>query len=186
MDLLRSRNVVPRILPGVDAAGDERYVILPGEDADISTAAGRPVGSEFWDPARKLAFMDAHNIDISVLSLANPWLDFAAPDDAAALATTLNDDMQDLCSSTGAGRLYGFGVLPTPVPTACAGELRRLMTLDRMRGVIFSARGFGAGLDDRALDGVWAAAEETEATVFIHPHYGLGQVRPRRPVPQPT
>ena len=182
MDILRSRNTVPRILPGVDAAGDERYVILPGEDTDASTAKGRPVGSEFWDPARKLAFMDSHGIEASVLSLANPWLDFVTPDEVAALAVILNDDMQALCSSAESrGRLYGFGVLPTPDPPACAGELRRLMSHDRMRGVILSARGLGEGLDDRRLDDVWAAAEETGATIFIHPHYGLGQVSTRRP-----
>ena len=181
MDILRSRKIVPRILPGVDEVGDERYVILPGEDIDSSTSKGRPVGSEFWDPARKLAFMDTHGIEISVLSLANPWLDFAAPEEAAALAVELNNDMHNLCTSaSSAGRFYGFGILPTSDPAACAGELRRLMALDRMRGVILSARGLGSGLDDRALDEVWATAEELDATIFIHPHYGIGQVLPHK------
>lgn len=32
-----------------------------------TTAAGRPIGSEYYDPERKLAFMDMHGIEISVL-----------------------------------------------------------------------------------------------------------------------
>jgi predicted TIM-barrel fold metal-dependent hydrolase len=172
MDVLRGRNLVPRIAAGTDEAGDERLIILPGEDAEKSTAAGRPVGGEFWDPVRKLAFMDAHDIAVSVISLANPWLDFLPPDEAVPLATALNEEMQAICAASG-GRLYGFGVLPTPAPAACADELRRLMRLDRLRGVIIGARGLGKGLDDPALTPVWHAAEETGATIFVHPHYGV-------------
>jgi hypothetical protein len=38
--------------------GQDRMLILPGEDADNSTSAGRPIGSEYWDRCRKLAFID--------------------------------------------------------------------------------------------------------------------------------
>ncbi|KAL0565204.1 hypothetical protein V5O48_016831 [Marasmius crinis-equi] len=34
-------------------------------------------------------------------------------------------------------------------------------------------RGLGKGLDDEALDPVWAAIEEAELVVFLHPHYGV-------------
>ena len=37
---------------------------------------GRPIGDEYWSLDRKLAFMDTHHIGASVLSTANPWLDF--------------------------------------------------------------------------------------------------------------
>ncbi len=34
-------------------------------------------------------------------------------------------------------------------------------------------RGIGKGLDDEALDPVWAAIEKAGLVVFIHPHYGV-------------
>jgi predicted TIM-barrel fold metal-dependent hydrolase len=35
-------------------------------------------------------------------------------------------------------------------------------------------RGIGKGLDDDALDPLWAAIERFKLVVFLHPHYGLG------------
>ena len=58
--LLRERKQIPRI---VSREKGDRLIILPDEDADTSTSAGRPIGSEFYDVRRKLAFMDQHNID---------------------------------------------------------------------------------------------------------------------------
>jgi predicted TIM-barrel fold metal-dependent hydrolase len=34
-------------------------------------------------------------------------------------------------------------------------------------------RGVGKGLDDPALDPVWAAIEKARLVVFLHPHYGV-------------
>ena len=34
-------------------------------------------------------------------------------------------------------------------------------------------RGVGKGLDDLALDPVWAAIEQAGLVIFIHPHYGV-------------
>jgi len=34
-------------------------------------------------------------------------------------------------------------------------------------------RGVGKGLDDEALDPVWAAIEKAGLVVFLHPHYGV-------------
>lgn len=166
--LLRNRTAVPRI---VTRDGQDRMLILPHEDTDNSTAAGRPIGSEYWDPARKLAYMDRHGIAVSVLSPANPWLDFLL--DAAGEAAAINRDMEALCA-TGGGRFYGLGLLPVRDQAAAAAEIRHIATLPHLRGVIIGTTGAGKGLDDPALDPVWAAAEAEGLMVFIHPHYGLG------------
>ena len=42
-------------------------IILPGEDEEGSTSAGRPISDLYYSQDRKLAFMDNHGIDISVL-----------------------------------------------------------------------------------------------------------------------
>jgi aminocarboxymuconate-semialdehyde decarboxylase len=148
-------------------------LILPGEDTDTSTSVGRPIGSEYWDPARKCGFMDHHGIAVSVVSPANPWLDFMPGAEAAPVATEINQDVEALCASS-KGRLFGLGLLPTRDPAMAAAELRRIATLPHLRGAIIGTTGAGTGLDDPALSPVWAAAEREQLTVFLHPHYGLG------------
>lgn len=170
VSLLRGRMSVPRI---VTRGGQDRMLILPGEDADSSTSVGRPIGSEYWDPARKLAFMDRHGIAVSVISPANPWLDFLPGAEAGPVATGINEDMEALCASSG-GRLYGLGLLPLRDPAAAAIELERIGKLAHLRGAIIGTTGTGKGLDDPALDLVWAAAERAGLMLFVHPHYGLG------------
>jgi predicted TIM-barrel fold metal-dependent hydrolase len=168
--LLRQRSKVPRIV--VRAAGD-RLVILPDEEADTSTSAGRPIGGEFHEVSRKLAFMDTHNIAVSVVSSANPWIDFVEPDEAPALAAQLNDDLEAMCAAS-AGRLLGFGVLALQQPETCAAELKRIAGHSHMRGVIIGSAGRGRGLDDPYFEPIWKAAADAGLFVFIHPHYGIG------------
>ena len=168
VSLLRARGAVPRI---VTRDGRDRMLILPNEDADSSTSAGRPIGSEYWDGARKVAFMDRHGIAVSVISPANPWLDFLA--DAGQVATGINEDIEAMCSASH-GRLYGMGLLPMRDPVAAADELGRIAGLAHLRGAVIGTTGAGRGLDDNALDPVWAAAERFGLIMFVHPHYGLG------------
>src|ERR1043166_8222811 len=89
--LLRSRQGIPRI---VSRGSGERLIILPDEDADQSTSAGRPIGSEVHEVSRKLALMDKHGLAVSIVSSANPWLDFVDPAEAPALAAELNTDLE--------------------------------------------------------------------------------------------
>jgi aminocarboxymuconate-semialdehyde decarboxylase len=170
VELLRARDVEPRI---VTRDGQERMLLLPGEAAESSTAAGRPIGSEYWDGVRKMAFMEQHGIAVSIVSPANPWLDFLPGTEATPVAVEINDDMEALCEGSG-GRLYGLGLLPLRDPGAAAAELLRMGRLPHLRGAIVGTAGAGKGLDDPALDPVWAAAERSGLMVFVHPHYGLG------------
>jgi aminocarboxymuconate-semialdehyde decarboxylase len=105
--MLRSRKTVPYVR---DYPSDpiSRLVILPGEDEPVKTEndqsspvqtspPGRPIGPEYSDVEAKIAFMDFHKIDTSVISLANPWLDFVAAQDAVKIATQTNDELNELC-----------------------------------------------------------------------------------------
>jgi aminocarboxymuconate-semialdehyde decarboxylase len=117
--------------------------------------------------------MDTHGIDISVLSLANPWLDWLPADTAASTAREINDDVNAMCESK-PGRLYAFGTLPLSAPVEhSVAEISRLTTLKYMRGIIMGTSGLGDGLDDPALDPIYAALESQNQPIFLHPHYGL-------------
>jgi aminocarboxymuconate-semialdehyde decarboxylase len=167
--MLRERTAVPRI---VTRDGQDRMLMLPGEDGN-GALEGRPIGSEHWDPVRKRAFMDHHGIEVSLISPANPWLDFLAAEEQAPLATEINEGMERLCAESG-GRFLGLGLLPLRDPSAAAEELQRIARLPHLRGAATGSTGAGQGLDDPALDVVWAAAERLQLTLFLHPHYGCG------------
>ncbi|EOA90525.1 uncharacterized protein SETTUDRAFT_175543 [Exserohilum turcica Et28A] len=175
MELLRSRSTVPYVRTFPDAPDSARLIILPGEDdaSMPSTSRGRPIGQEYYEIKEKIAFMDLHKIDKSVISLANPWLDFLPADEAGDAARNINDDVNDQCSQY-PGRLYFFGTLPLSAsPDVITAEIERLSTLKYARGVIMGTSGLGQGLDDAALDPVYAALEKHNQLIFLHPHYGL-------------
>ena len=143
MDIMRKRTDVPKVLT---IEGNDRLVILPGEDDEITTSTGRPIGKEYYSVDAKLAYMNNHNISHSVISLANPWLDFLYGTEAESVAQELNDELQSICESSN-GRLYGFATLPVKNMEASIKEVKRLKSLSYIRGVILGTPGAGMGLD---------------------------------------
>ncbi|KAG0125841.1 hypothetical protein HOY82DRAFT_570870 [Tuber indicum] len=172
VELLKSRSTVPYVR-SIPPTNSPRLFVLPSEDPPSTMSTGRPIGPEYYDIAQKIAFMDIHNIDISVISLANPWLDFLPSSSAAAAAEALNSDLNTICDKF-PGRLFAFGAIPVSASVEeIVSEIKRLSGMKYMRGVVMGTSGLGKGLDDERLNGVWAALEEAGQTVFLHPHYGL-------------
>lgn len=181
MKLLRSRNTVPYIFDPPDGAVS-RMIILPSDDdpSKPKQHRGRPVDSTYYSWDKKIEFMRLHGINISVVSLANPWLDFLGPDEAVPWATAVNGDMDTMCgklnasSSSQAERLFAFGTLPLRAsPDKIAAEIGRLSRCKHIKGVIMGTTGLGKGLDDPALNPMWEALQTYKVLMFLHPHYGL-------------
>jgi aminocarboxymuconate-semialdehyde decarboxylase len=178
ISLLRFRaatKTIPYIATFPEALDNHRLIILPGEDSPEtpSTSRGRPIGPEYWEITEKIAFMDLHKIDTSVISLANPWLDFVEPSLAAKTAEDINNEINDLCTKY-PGRLYYFATLPlSSVIPEIVQEIERLRSSKHCRGIILSTTGLGSGLDDPALSPLYEALETGKLPIFLHPHYGL-------------
>ena len=51
MDILRKRTDIPRVMT---VGGEDRLVILPGEDKEVTTNIGRPIGQEYWNVDAKI------------------------------------------------------------------------------------------------------------------------------------
>lgn len=92
------------------------------------------------------------------VSTANPWLDFLSASEASDMASDLNADLEEYCStgppladSPTLRRLYGMGLLPI-VPSvsvsAILEEIEHIAKLPHLRGVILGTQGLGKGLDD--------------------------------------
>lgn len=177
--MLRTRTTIPRIISRATENGksvEERLLILENEPS-----GGRPVGAQYWAREEKLKFMDRHGIDVSVVSTANPWLDFLPADSAEMLARDLNNDLEEYCSTSPAlasslKRLYGFGLLPLAPgvsPEALLRTIEQVALLPHLKGIIMGTRGLGNGLDDPALEPIWEALAKNKLVIFLHPHYGV-------------
>ncbi|OAL21168.1 hypothetical protein AYO20_11424 [Fonsecaea nubica] len=183
--LLSSRTTVPYIhQPTETPDADPRLIILASDDdpSRPKSSRGRPVDSTYSSFDQKRAFMRRHGISCSVVSLANPWLDFLDPATALQTAQEINNDLDAACAENNSVasashdglKLYAFGCLPLSAPAKdIVSEIHRLKSLRHVKGVIMGTTGLGNGLDDPALDDVYSALASTATLVFLHPHYGL-------------
>ncbi|KAI0535626.1 uracil-5-carboxylate decarboxylase [Xylaria digitata] len=184
VELLESRKTIP-LIRRFAGAKDPRYIILPAEAEALDKIAssesetvpanlpGRPITTHYTSLAQKIHFMDTHGIDISVISLANPWLDFVPSEAAGDTAKSVNSAFSEMCS-TAPGRLFFFATLPlTAPPETLLAAIGHIKGLKYCRGVILGTSGLGKGLDDAALVPVFRALAANKLTIFLHPHYGL-------------
>lgn len=178
--ILESRNTIP-LVRSFPQAPEPRLILLPAEASSLKVALedpsakppGRPLTSHYASLDQKIHFMDTHGIGISVVSLANPWLDFLAAEESGPMAKTVNEDFSSMCAQH-AGRLFFFGTLPLSAPRETILEsIVHLKSLKYCRGVILGTTGLGNGLDDQNLVPIFEALAEAQLTVFLHPHYGL-------------
>jgi len=136
--------------------------------------AGKPLLPNLHDISTKIEFMDQHGIDISVLSLGNPWLDFlTTPEEAAEcvpVAAKINAEMEDMCNQY-AGRLFFFAVLPLSAPTdVLITQIETLSSLyPHYRGVVMGY----THIDSPSFLPVFRALSEAKLPIFFHPNCGL-------------
>ncbi|EPE09617.1 uracil-5-carboxylate decarboxylase [Ophiostoma piceae UAMH 11346] len=188
IQILEARDDIPivRSFPGV--APDPRIVLLStemaplkaaeakaasGEQPTLESLPGRPLTTHYASVAQKIHFMDTHGIDVSVLSLANPWLDFVASDEAGKIAASVNSGFSAMCAAN-PGRLFFFATLPVTAPAdVLLQTIKDVRKLPFCRGVILGTGGLGKGLDDPEMEPVLEALGEAGLIIFLHPHYGL-------------
>ncbi|KAI5465664.1 hypothetical protein BGZ63DRAFT_411178 [Mariannaea sp. PMI_226] len=178
--ILESRSSIP-LVRSFPQATDRRLILLEAEikaleDATKDATAkppGRPLTSHFASLDQKIHFMDTHKIDISVISLANPWLDFLSPSESSEMAESVNKEFSSMCAQH-PGRLFFFGALPLTAPLdMILSSINYLKRLKYCRGIIMGTSGLGKGLDDPNLTPIFGALASTKLPVFLHPHYGL-------------
>ncbi|KAK5652483.1 hypothetical protein OQA88_10385 [Cercophora sp. LCS_1] len=179
--ILESRTTIPlvRTFPG---SSDPRLVLLSAEEPLLEAASkeekpsilpGRPLTKHYASLDQKIHFMDTHGVTTSIISLANPWLDFLPPADASQHAHTTNTSFSTMCALH-PGRLYFFASLPlsAPVPDILA-SIAHAASLPYCRGIILGTSGLGNGLDDPLLLPIFTALASASLPIFLHPHYGL-------------
>jgi aminocarboxymuconate-semialdehyde decarboxylase len=128
-----------------------------------------PLKAEFYDLSAKLAHMDAHGIDVSILSIVPLWLfHWIEAEEAERFCRRANDWLAQYVARS--ARLRGMAMVPLQSPAAAVAELERSRALGLI-GVEIGTTVGGAPLDDPRFSPFFAAAERLEMPVMIHPSF---------------
>lgn len=178
--MLENRTTIPLVRKFVQDP-EPRLILLDSELEALDNALkdptakppGRPLTSHFASVDQKLHFMKTNRIDVSVVSLANPWLDFLESSEAGGIAKEINQGFSTMCEDH-KGKLYFFATLPLTAPLDVLKQsIQDVKSLKHCRGVILGTSGLGKGLDDPNLLPIFQELADAELIIFLHPHYGL-------------
>jgi len=164
-------HVIPRF--AIEDAEADRLFGVRHDDGWVTHPEGfrYPVTADFWDADEKVADLDAHELDVGIVSIAPTMFFYDRPaEDGVAFARRANDAV---AAMTGASpRLAGMASLPLQDPGAAAAELRRSVQELGLCGAQIGTSGPGGQpLDDAAFEPVLAAAEELGVPLMLHPYY---------------
>jgi aminocarboxymuconate-semialdehyde decarboxylase len=154
-----------------DGAAHSVSITDRGTVSFAGRGATQPSPPGMLDLAERLAWMDANDVGIQVLSA---WMDFSAyvldPDDGAWLARALNE----LTAQAIAGhpdRFLAMAAVPLQAPDLAAQELRYSVEQLGMVAVEIGTAVGDTELDEPSLEPFWNAAEQLDLLVLVHPPY---------------
>jgi aminocarboxymuconate-semialdehyde decarboxylase len=146
---------------------------------EVAGVAYRPFPRGGHDIARRLKDMDATLVDMHLLSVApQTWLYDREEAVGIAGSQIQNDEIARLVKEM-PDRFDGIATLPLQAPEKAADELRRAMTKLGLHGAMIGSNCRGKNLDDPSFEPIWAAAEELDAFMMIHPGNVAGADRLR-------
>jgi aminocarboxymuconate-semialdehyde decarboxylase len=125
-----------------------------------------------------LASADLHRMGVTHALYSSPpftILNELSPDVGAAWSAIFNNALADTIA--GHAGAYGLAMVPLQDPPAAAAELRRAVASLGFRGAEIPSNINGVELDDPHLDPFYAAAQDLDAPILIHPHYVAGANR---------
>jgi aminocarboxymuconate-semialdehyde decarboxylase len=157
------RKEAPKVGPRLERIDDDFAVL------EVAGTPYRPFPRGGWDMSRRLQDMDAAGIDVQVIS--NTPQTFLYNQEgrlAAALSALQNDEIAKAVAGNPT-RLLGIATLPMQAPDLAAAELRRAMLTLGLKGAQIGSNINGRNLDDEALEPLWAAANELDAFIMVHP-----------------
>lgn len=121
------------------------------------------------DQDARLSEMDSAGIALQVLSLVPDGAQGFPASSAVAAAEGLNNRLAATVA-TRPDRFRAFATLPTPDPDAAARELERCVKELGFCGAMVHGLTEGKFHDDRRFWPIFAAAEELDVPIYLHPH----------------
>ena len=137
------------------------------------TSRGQDMGHDIMEQnldvgAKRIAHMDAHGVDLQVLSFGSPGPQGFGADVAIPMARDANDRLFDAVQKN-PRRFAGFAALPTADPKAAADELERCVKQLGFKGAMIHSHQQGEFLDARKYWVLWEKAEALGVPVYLHP-----------------
>jgi aminocarboxymuconate-semialdehyde decarboxylase len=146
---------------------------------EVAGVAYRPCPRGGHDVERRFKDMDAAEVDVHLLSAApQTWLYNQEVAVGIAAAAIQNDEIARQVKEHPA-RFSGIATLPMQAPDKAAEELRRAVRKLGLHGAMIGSNINGKNLDDPSFEPLWAAAEELDAFMMIHPGNVAGADRLR-------
>ncbi len=157
---LERRTELPRI-----SAGPQ------GRQIEYGRGNIHPVQDNMGDADLRLKEMDEQGIDVALLSINIPGVDWFPPADGPVVARDVNDELSDLVRAH-PERFAALATLPMQAPEAAADELERVMAAG-FRGALIYSNVAGGHLDQPHLRVVFDTAARLGAPLYIHPTFPL-------------
>jgi aminocarboxymuconate-semialdehyde decarboxylase len=148
-----------------------------GPDGKRATTFFREIGPNCWDPSTRIAEMEAWERGhiasagpmVQVLSTVPVMFGYwARPEHTLELSRWLNDHIASVCRAQ-PRRFVGLGTIPMNAPKLAIRELERCVRELGMAGVQIGSNINGKDLGEPEFAEIFAAAQELDACVFVHP-----------------
>ena len=164
-------HVVPRELFAFD--GDRRWPAVRdyGHSKEASLVVGdritRRLDDRCWNPARRLADMDADGVEVQVLSPLPDLLAYwAEPAAAAAWCTWMNEWLAALVDAH-PSRFAAFGIVPAQDVDRACDQLTQVAAL-KLSGIELGTDLGGTRITDPSVEPLLGRAAELGLIVFVH------------------
>lgn len=151
-------------LPRISREQDKRVI-------DYGHGNGHDLLPSMVDLDTQLHEMDTAGIDLALLAVQVPGVDWFDPADGVTVARDVNDELADV-SRAHPDRLAALALLPMQAPEEAAAELERAVSAGLKGAVVFSNIA-GVDLDSAECQVVFDTAGRLDVPVMIHPTYPL-------------
>jgi len=139
------------------------------QDAVYGAGAGPAIARyPDWSPELALDLMDRSGIEVALLSLAQPGVQFGERTKAAALARRCNEYSAEL-NARWPTRFGSLAVVPMWDVNEAVAEIDHALGALKHQGICLFASYGGKFLGDKWFDPVLDALDERAAVVFVHP-----------------